>query len=159
MASFLGSPRNKVFIVGLMASLLLAVFLFIKPNNSSVETVQAENTTFSSEVLHFDDILIQLLNSSHNETEHTFHFSIENINHKEISISNTSFSIRNNGNTYSSERVQLTDHKLNPGMSTSVIVTFKMNENDLMEGNPVMAVKRGFLFNTTIQEFKLDDGR
>jgi hypothetical protein len=150
------SWRKKGLLLALIGSIVIAVFLVLKPGSSSVEQVQAEkNTGFTSDVLQFEDIAFQLTSSSHGETEQIFHFTIENISNVEVSTQSTSFTIKNEGNIYSSWSLEIAENRLNPGMSTTATVTFRMKDSYLMEGEPLMIIKRGIFFPTVMQ-FELD---
>lgn len=149
------SWRSKLIAIGFIASIALTIFLAIKPESSSIKKISVVKTSgFSSEVLQFEDINIQLLDSSHTESEQTFHFNIENTRNSAISVTSTSFKIKNNGKSYSSDSVLFDENRLNPGMNTTATVTFKMKNGDILEGEPMMEITRGLFFGD-IQEFQL----
>ena len=146
------SWRKKAFLVALIVSIGLAVFLLIKPGDSSVEQVKAEkNVSSTSDVMHFEDMSLQLTGSSHKDTEQVFYFTIENIHNTAISTQSMSFKIKNKGNVYSSKSVSIEDSHLNPGMSTAATVTFSMKDTDLFEGDPLMEIQKGLFFGDVIQ--------
>lgn len=148
--------RITIIWIGAIASIALAVLFIIKPESSSSNKVQVvKSSGFSSDVLQFEDLDIQLLDSSHTEGEQIFHFNIENTRNSAISVTNITFKIKNQGNVYSSDTVQLEENRLNPGMTTTVTVTFKMKNADLLEGEPLMEITRGLFFGST-QEFRLN---
>ena len=151
--------RKRALWLALTGLIGIAVFLLIKPGGQSVEQVQADkNLGFTSEVMQFEDIAFQLTGSSHGQTEQIFHFTVENISNIEISTNSTSFSIKNKGNVYSSWSLDIEESRLNPGMNTTATVTFRMKDTYLMEGEPLMEIKRGIFFPTVMQ-FELEKDR
>ncbi|MCG7346587.1 DUF4352 domain-containing protein [Sporosarcina sp. ACRSL] len=125
----------------------------------SVEQAQADkNLRFTSGVMQIEDMAVQLTGSSHSKTEQTFYFTVENISNVEISTNSTLFTIKNKGNVYSSWNVDIEESRLNPGMSTTATVTFKMLDSYLMEGEPLMKIQRGVFF-PTIMEFEMEKER
>ncbi|MGN7388924.1 hypothetical protein [Sporosarcina sp. SAFN-015] len=146
---------KKTVFAALIGSIIVAVFLVLKPSSQSVEHVQAEkNNNFTSDVILVDDFAFQITNSSHSKSEQTFYFSVENIANTEVSTNSISFTIKNEGNVYSSWSVDIADSRLNPGMSTTATVTFKMLDAYLMDGQPVMEIQRGVFF-PVIKQFEL----
>ena len=143
------SWRKKGLLLALIGSIVIAVFLLLKPGSSSVEA--EKNVGFTSDVMQFEDMEIKLTSSSHEDSEQVFHFSIENIHNAAISIQNMSFKIKNEGNVYSSWSLDIEENRLNPGMSTTATVTFKMKDSYLMEGEPQMVIQRGIFFPTIMQ--------
>ena len=130
-----------------------------KPGSSSVEKVQAEkNIGFTSDVMQFEDMAFQLPARHMVNTEQIFYFTVENISNVEISTHSTSFSIKNLGNVYSSWSLDIEESRLNPGMSTTATVTFRMKDTYLMEGKPLMVIQRGIFF-PTIMQFELEKDR
>ncbi|MCM3709065.1 DUF4352 domain-containing protein [Sporosarcina luteola] len=150
---------KKIMLLALIISIVISVFLVLRLGTSPVEKVQAEkNIGFTSDVMQFEDMAFQLTGSSHGKTEQIFNFTIENIHNAAISTQSLSFKIKNIGNVYSSWSVNIEESQLNPGMSTTAIVTFKMKDTYLMEGTPVMEIQRGIFF-PTIMQFELEKER
>ncbi|MCM3744018.1 hypothetical protein M3193_07655 [Sporosarcina luteola] len=93
-----------------------------------------------------------LIVSTLNLSKNSFQFSKANCF---LSTSTTSFSIKNEGNVYPSWSLDIEDGRLNPGMSTTATVTFRMKDSYLMDGEPLMIIKRGIFF-PTIMQFELE---
>ncbi|MDW0112987.1 DUF4352 domain-containing protein [Sporosarcina saromensis] len=149
------SWRIKLLGIGAIVTLAIAVFLTLKPSSSIISKLPVNKQNgFTSEVLQFDDVAIQLLDSSHTEKDQTFHFTIENTRNTPLSVSSTSFKIHNQDKTYASETVDFDQERLNPGMKTTVTVTFKMNSEAVLSGQPEMEITRGLFFSNS-QQFLL----
>ncbi|MCG7346434.1 hypothetical protein MHZ92_20215 [Sporosarcina sp. ACRSL] len=152
------SSFKKISILALIGSIVLAVFLVLRLG-ASEDQVQAEkNSGFTSDVIQFEDLAFQLTGSSHSKTEQIFYFTVENITNTEISTQSISFTIKNEGNVYSSWSVDIEESRLNPGMSTTATVTFKMLDSYLMKGEPLMKIQRGVFF-PAIMQFELKKER
>lgn len=149
------SWRIKLLSIGAILTLAIAVFLTLKPSPSSLSKLPViKPSGFTSEVLQFEDVAIQLLDSSHTEKDQTFHFTIENTRNTPLSVTSTSFKIHNQDKTYASDTVVFDQERLNPGMKTTATVTFKMNSEDILAGQPEMQITRGLFFSNT-QQFLL----
>lgn len=152
------AKKSRLTLLALIGTIVLAIFLVLRLG-SSEEQVQAEkNSGFTSDVIQVDDFAFQLTSSSHSKSEQTFYFTVENIANTEISTNSISFTIKNEGNVYSSWSVDIADSRLNPGMSTTATVTFRMLDTYLMEGQPVMEIQRGVFF-PAITQFELEKER
>lgn len=149
------SWRIKLLSIGAILTLTIAAFITVKSNSSTLSTLPVIKTSgFTSEVLQFDDVAIQLLDSSHTEKEQVFHFSIENTRNTPLSVTSTSFKIHNQDKTYASDTVVFDQERLNPGVRTTATVTFNMNSEDVLSGQPEMEITRGLFFSNT-QQFLL----
>ena len=152
----INNKRVLLGLGGILGIVLLIFFSILNFGDTTIGPAQAENGSlgFTSDSLEFEDIVIELLRTEHNDSENIFYFTIENATDSAISTKGTNFKIKNNGKNYSSDLITIDEDSLNPGMSTNAKVLFKMSQSDLFEGMPLMEIKRGILFGEK-QEFEL----
>ncbi|MGE6684775.1 hypothetical protein [Paenisporosarcina sp. NPDC076907] len=134
-----------------LVTLMLVLFgIFIAFMSIEGQTEEKLNG-FKHESVQFEDFTFELMGSNYADNQYTFHFEIVNTSSSSINPSKTFFKIKNDSLVYSSELANIEFGDLNPGMTTSGKVVFKMNKEDLEKGSPIMQIEYGYIFDETIE--------
>lgn len=145
--------RNKLFLY--LALITVALYLFSQSfNNDSAEgeTKKIEQG-FTSNLVEYDNITFKVVGSTRKFDEYTFHIQAKNIGNNPTDMKGI-FAITNGDKRFSNNNVDYSESEINPGMSGTIDVTFKMNDVDINSGEPVLVVDRGLILKD-IREMKL----
>lgn len=127
-----------------------STIFFINNNGGNSEEAKADNEIgFTSEPITHDGLSYELIGSENEGTLHTFHFNVKNLSNEPIPLLNQ-FTIINGEKTFSSSDREYSSNKLNPNMEGSIDVTFEMNIEGLLTGEPMVEINRGFVFKNAV---------
>lgn len=145
--------RNKLFLY--LALIMVALYLFSQSfNNDSAEgeTKKVEQG-FTSNLVEYDNITFEVVGSTRKFDEYTLHIEAKNIGNNPVNMKSI-FAITNGDKRFSNNNVYYSESEVNPGMSGTVDLTFKMNDVDINSGEPILVVDRGLILKD-LREMKL----
>lgn len=120
--------------------ILVAGFILI---NSFIEKKQEDISKVNAEWVSFEDSDIALEDIKSSTNKQTFIFNAKNTSKEPIGI-DYKFQIESDGNTYKSELYIPSDYDVNPDMSTTIEVDFKMPEDVLKSDDTKIIITKSF---------------
>lgn len=138
------SKKLKVGLIALVGAFAILTVAF------SLSLAKDNDPGYTAAPVTHDGISFELVGSESIGDTHTFHFDVKNVDDHAVRLSSI-FAIKNEGKRYRAEDVAYSDSELNPNMDGTISVTFKMNGEDLAQGNPKLTIDRGLILNDIIE--------
>lgn len=125
--------KNKEVLISIALSVVIVfgIIIFV------ILDAKSTQTSYETAVLDDSNVTIDSLETTDNKQ--TFNILIENTSNEPLSVYHT-FRIESGGNTYKSELTLPKDFDINPNMSTTIKVDFKMPASVLHEDGAKMIV-------------------
>ncbi|MBD7945283.1 hypothetical protein H9650_14245 [Psychrobacillus sp. Sa2BUA9] len=125
--------KNKEVLIAIALSVVIVfgIIVFV------ILDAKSTQTSYETAVLNDSNVTIDSLEITDNKQ--TFNILIENTSNESLSVYHT-FRIESGGNTYKSELSLPKDFDINPNMSTTIKVDFKMPASALDEDNAKLII-------------------
>lgn len=142
--------KFNLIIFGAILFVSLTTLFFISNGDGSTEEAKADtDVNFTSDPITHDGLSYELISTENKGTLHTFRFKVKNLSNEPTALL-TQFTILNGAKSFASSDREYSSDKINPNMEGTIDVTFEMNLEDLLTGEPMIEINRGLIFKDAV---------